>query len=51
MLVLSRQLDTQVDETRRFDQLDKTAQCDQLRRVHLDLGEAWDQTVCQLVIP
>ena len=50
VLVLPRQLYSQVNEARRFNQLDETAQSDELWRVHLDLGEAGDQAVGELVV-
>ena len=50
MLILSGQLYAQVNEAWRFNELDQAAECDQLRSVHLDLSEARDQSVGELVV-
>ena len=50
MLVLPGKFDAQVDESRGLNELDQGAKGDQLRCVHLDLSEAWDQTIGELVV-
>lgn len=50
VLALPGQLDAQVDEPGRFNQLDKTSKCNEFGCVHLDLGEAGDEAVGQLVV-
>ena len=50
MLVLPGKFNAQVDESRGLNELDQAAKGDQLRCVHLDLSEAWDQTIGELVV-
>ena len=50
VLILSGQLYAQMDEAWRLNELYEAAECDQLRGVHLDLSEARDQSVGELVV-
>ena len=50
VLVLPCQLNAQMDEAGRLNQLDQTAQRNELRCVHFKLGEARDEPVGQLVV-
>ena len=50
MLILSDQLYSQMNEPWRLNELHEAAKCNQLRSVHLDLSEARDQPVGELVV-
>ena len=51
VLVLTSELDAQVDETWRFNQLNQATKGYKLGSIHLDLSESGDQSVGQLIVP